>query len=335
MHSALFHHAADVNPMAHGFFDMSRNGQWVIGHSGNLIFFHSLLMLMPEHKIGLFISYNTGGGQRAAKETFDLFMNRYYPPGKTPSVTRVKNPKNQLQRFDGYYFSSRRVHRRFTKLGALVQAVKVAHSEDGVLKTIGKETTRWIETKLLTFREENGLGTLVFREDDSGRITHMFMGDRPYMALERVGYTDSIILHVVLATTAMLLFFATALAWPFAALIRWRHDVKLNPQASIPGLAYLIAWSASFLFIVVTAFLAVGLGDPNVIVFGIPLWIKMIMLLAIVSALLTAGAFLYGVLIWKSGKGSIWGRVYYTAVVLALICTLWQLNHWKLLGFNF
>ena len=41
------------------------------------------------------------------------------------------------------------------------------------------------------------------------------------------------------------------------------------------------------------------------------------------------------VVIWKSGKGSIWGRVYYTAVMLALSVTIWQLNHWNLLGFHY
>jgi hypothetical protein len=100
-------------------------------------------------------------------------------------------------------------------------------------------------------------------------------------------------------------------------------------------LAYITAWSGSVLIIIVAALFAVGLGDPNAIVFGIPMWIKIILVLSIFSALMTAGAFLYTVLIWKSGKGSIWGRVYYTAVVLALISTSWQLYHWKLLGFNY
>jgi len=335
MHSALFRHAPEVNPMAHGFFDMSRNGQWVIGHDGNLIFFHSLLTLLPEQKVGLFISYNTKGGRKAAAETYELFMNRYYPQGDIPTVTPGESPKLQFQRFRGNYFSSRRVHRRFTKLGALLGTVKVALAEDGVLKTIGTETTRWIETQPLTFREENGLGTLVFREDAKGQITHMFIGEQPYMALERVDFKDSIILHAVLATTAILLFFTTTVSWPFAALIRRQYDVKLNRRTCIPRLAYISAWSASFLFIVVAVFLAVGLRDPYSVIFDIPVWIKIILVLSMFSTLMTAGTSIYTVLIWKSGKGSIWGRVYYTAVVLALIATSWQLNHWKLLGFNY
>jgi CubicO group peptidase (beta-lactamase class C family) len=335
MHRALFRHAPEVNPMAHGFFDMSRKGQFVIGHGGNLLYFHSTLALLPEHRAGLFIAYNTQGGKKAARNTLELFLDRYYPPRKIQPPVPNGDTKIDLQRFTGSYFSSRRVHRRFTKLGALLGTVKVTLTEEGMLKTIGTETTYWIKTKPLTFREENGFETLVFREDDKGRITHMFIGDLPYMALERISIKDSLILHVVLALSAILLFFTTAVSWPFAALIRWRHNVKLNRRTRIPGLAYITAWSASFLFIVVAAFLAVGLGDPNAIVFGIPMWIKIILVLSMFSTLMTAGAFLYTVLIWKSGRGSIWGRVYYTVVMLALISTSWQLYHWKLLGFNY
>jgi hypothetical protein len=227
------------------------------------------------------------------------------------------------------------VHQRFTKLGALIGTVKVTLSEDGVLKTIGTKTTRWIETKPLTFRKENGFGTLVFREDDKGRITHMFIGDLPYKALERIGITDSLTLHVALAVSAILLFFITAVSWPFAALLRWQHDVKLNRRTLIPRLAYVITWSACLLFIIVAVILALGLRDPNAILFGVPLWIKVILVLSMFATIMTTVAIIYTVVIWKSGSGSSWGRVYYSAVMLALISTAWQLYHWNLLGFRY
>ncbi len=335
MHESLYRHAPEVNPMSHGFIDMSRNGQWVIGHGGNILYFHSQIALLPEQKVGLFVSYNTQGGGKAARKIYELFMDRYYPSGDVQVSAPAENSKDRLQRFTGSYFSSRRVHRRFTKLGALLGTVKVTLTKDGVLKTIGSEATRWIETKPLTFREENGFGTLVFRENDKGRITHMFMGDRPYIAFERIRTKDSLILHVVLALSAILLYFTTIISWPFAALIRRRHNVKLNRRTAIPRLAYFTAWSASFLFIVVAAFLAFGLRDPNAIVFGLPMWIKVVLVLSMFSTLMTAGALIYAGVIWKSGKGSIGGRVYYTAVMLALSVTIWQLNHWNLLGFHY
>jgi CubicO group peptidase (beta-lactamase class C family) len=335
MHSALFRHAPEVNPSGHGFFDISRNAQWVIGHPGNLLYFHSLMALLPDHGVGLFVSYNTQEGNKAVANTYELFLDRYFPPGKLQSETPSASTKTQLQRFAGSYFSSRRVHRRFTKLGALIGTVKVTLAEDGMLKTIGTETSRWVKTNPLTFQEENGSGTLVFREDDKGRITHMFIGNLPYKALERIGIKDSLTLHVVLALSAILLFLITAVSWPFAALLRWRHDVEINRRTRIPRLAYLITWSACLLFIVIAAVLALGLRDPNAILFGIPLWIRVIIVLSMFATIMTIGAIVYTVVIWKSGNGSIYGRIYYTAVMLALISTAWQLYHWNMLGFHY
>ena len=53
MHGALFRHAPEVNPIAHGFFDISRNGQRVIGHGGNILYFHSQMALLLEQNVGL------------------------------------------------------------------------------------------------------------------------------------------------------------------------------------------------------------------------------------------------------------------------------------------
>ena len=163
----------------------------------------------------------------------------------------------------------------------------------------------------------------------------MFIGDLPYKALERITFKDSLLLHLVLALSAILLFSITTVSWPFAALIRWKHDVKLNRQTRIPRLAYVITWSACLLFIAVAAILALGLRDPNAIVFGVPLWIKLIIVLSMLSALMTAGAIIYTVMIWKAGSGSTWDRVYYTAVMLVLISATWHLYHWNLLGFYY
>ena len=142
--------------------------------------------------------------------TYELFLDCYFPPGKLQALTPSASTKTQLQRFASSYFSSRRVHRRFTKLGALIGTVKVTLAEDGMLKTIGTETSRWVKTSPLTFQEENGSGTLVFREDDKGRITHMFIRNLPYKALERIGIKNSLTLHLALAVSAILLFLITA-----------------------------------------------------------------------------------------------------------------------------
>ena len=237
--------------------------------------------------------------------------------------------------------SNRHAHRRLTKLGALHGTVKVTLTEDGVLKTIGRKTTRWIKVKPLTFREEYGLRTLAFREDKRGRITHMFIGDLPFIAYERTRIEDSAKLHLGITIITTLLFLITVVFWPVATFIRWRHGVKLDPKTRIPRFAYLITWGASLLFIVGVISLAVVFRDPYKVMFGIPIALKVILVLPLLAVVLllavvmTIGTLIYTLVIWKSGKGSIGGRIYYSAVMIALIVALWQLNHWKLLGFHY
>ena len=62
MHSTLFTHDPRLLGTAYGFFDFSDNGQRTIGHSGEAEPMHSLLLLLPDQKLGIFVAYNSLGG---------------------------------------------------------------------------------------------------------------------------------------------------------------------------------------------------------------------------------------------------------------------------------
>jgi len=336
MQGTLFRHTPDVNPMSHGFIDMSMNGHWVIGHGGSTFLFHSTMALLPEHKVGLFVSYNSKDGGIAVGKVYEAFMDRYYPAGEIQTLTPPENAKNQLRRFAGSYRANRYAHRRLTKLAVVFGTVKVILTEEGELKTITPwETTRWIETAPLTFREVDGLQTLAFREDEKGRITHMFLGDLPIIAFERVGLTELPALHRGLALVAVILFLATIVFWPVTALIRRHYGVKLDPKMRVPFPARILTWGTCLLFVVFAIGLATVLINPTEITYGVPMGLKVLLVLPVLAAVLTLGALVYTVVIWRLGKGRTWGRIYYTVITLMCIAVLWVLNYWNLLGFRY
>jgi hypothetical protein len=39
--------------------------------------------------------------------------------------------------------------------------------------------------------------------------------------------------------------------------------------------------------------------------------------------------------VWKRKAASLSGKIHYTLLVLVLLASLWQLNHWNMLGFHF
>ena len=61
MHSRAFGLAPELNGMAYGFYEESRNGHRIIGHGGDTQWFHSDMHLMLDDHLGFFISYNSAG----------------------------------------------------------------------------------------------------------------------------------------------------------------------------------------------------------------------------------------------------------------------------------
>jgi CubicO group peptidase (beta-lactamase class C family) len=335
MQEPLFRHAAALNPMSHGFIDMSMNRQWVIGHGGNTFWFHSMLALLPEHDVGFFVSYNTAGGGEAAVRAYEAFMDRYYPAGDVEELAPPEDAGEVLNRFAGTYRSNRRAHERFTKILALFGAIRVEVTEDGRLKTMRQEATHWLQTGPLTFREEDGLRILTFREDDAGRVTHMFMGDLPIVAFEKIGFLETPAFHLGVLGTATGLFLAALVFWPVGAFIRRRHGVRSVDNNLLPAPARLLGWIASGLFVLFVIGFVAALSDPNEVAFGVPAGLKALLWLPILAGAAGLGALAFVPLVWASRRGSIGARLFYTFLTLGFLAALWQLNFWKLLGFHY
>jgi CubicO group peptidase (beta-lactamase class C family) len=81
MHSRQFGMDPAVNAMALGFYEENRNQLHIIGHGGDLSYFHSDMHLVLDKGVGFFVSYNSSG-----KGDFDVrsalwhqFLDRYFP----------------------------------------------------------------------------------------------------------------------------------------------------------------------------------------------------------------------------------------------------------------
>src|SRR5215204_3425632 len=63
MHTTLYTPDPRLLGTAYGFFDFSDNGQRTIGHSGGSDPIYSLLLLLPDQNLGVFVVYNSEGGK--------------------------------------------------------------------------------------------------------------------------------------------------------------------------------------------------------------------------------------------------------------------------------
>lgn len=341
MQTTLFRNAPEINPMLHGFIDMSRKGQRIIGHDGSTFWFHSLMALLPEQNIGLFVSFNTQRGKFATSKILNGFLEHYFPEGDTenlaPTIAAMKPQEKNLQRFIGHYNTSRFSHTKISKLGATFNKVEIILLDNNMLSTISHGTlVRWIQIAPLVFRAANNSKRLAFREDRKGHITHLFFQDSPAIAFEKTQLIDLPSLHIGLAAISFTTFIAVVLFWPSSVLVRRRYRIKKDPGTLISPWVRFVTWITCICLIAFVYMFSEILKYPDeMIAFGLLGKIKSLLVFPVVMIFIAGGAAIYTVKIWIVRQVSLWDRVHYTFVTLMFILFLWQLNHWNLLGFNF
>jgi len=331
MHSRLFSHAPQLSGILHGFYEMNRNGERIFGHGGDTIWFHTQLALFPEHGIGVFISYNCDTGSKARSDFMRAFINHYFPPAEAAQLKPAADFRRRAGMFTGAYASLRRSYTSLAKLAALVQTVRISvDSEDFLtISGPGQEAYRWVETEPLVFRDVKGQDTLVFRQDEDGKITHAFIGS--LQALEKLAFIDDPRFQYTWMGLSALILAAACVGWPIGY---WRRRGRFTPGPASRA-AHIWAWSAAALLVVFLAGLAVSLIDPMQVAFGVPQAIRILLALPLVSIPFVVVALALAVLSWIRGIWSAWRRAGYSLVVAAAIALLWWLRYWNLLGYYF
>jgi CubicO group peptidase (beta-lactamase class C family) len=340
MHSTLYTPDPRLMGAAYGFFEISNNGQRTLGHSGEYPPFNSLLLLLPDQDLGIFVVYNSTGGGELTNQHLGFqraFYDHYYPK---PDVTTLQPPPDFAERAGrlvGSYRWTMGSKTTFMKIIGLFGTVTISDPGDGALIfTTPFGEWRFVAVEPLYFRQADGQFGIVFLEGDRGQITYMYTDLMPQFAFEKLNWYETPGFGMALALGCILIF----LSMIPVVLIRFMRERRLSSDRR-PGprgarVAHWIILAISvlnLLFLVGTVLGAMGvmrniLLDP-------PLIMKIVLGLGVVSAVLTAGALVYAVLVWKNSYWSIAGRAYYTLVTAAAVAFVWFLNYWNLLGWRF
>ncbi|MFC4246840.1 serine hydrolase [Natribaculum luteum] len=335
MHRRRFGHDERLNGIAFGFYEMSRNGVRVVGHGGDTELFHSLLFLLPERDVGVFVSYNSVGGIDAREAFVDAFFERYFPESASETPTPDGSPE-RADAIAGTYRSNRIPYTTSEKFVGFPSTISVSVDDEGRLVTepLGGETTRWVEVEPLLFEEVDGPDRLAFREED-GEITHLFLDSTPVTAFERLSRRERPLVQLGLLGISALVFLTAAVGWPLAA--GWR---RYRGTATVDGNSPLryarwVAGATSVTFLAfVGAFAALLASDPTSFLLGDPLAFRLLLavpLLGAIGATLTVGLTAWA---WYERQ---WGplvRLHYTVVALAGVAFCWVLAYWNLLWYQ-
>lgn len=217
MHSQLFTHDPRLNGNAHGFWERNLNSLQMIGHEGDTFLFHTLLTLNLEENIGLFVSYNSAGaGMRAREQLLRAFLNRYYPIPELPDLKPSPGFEERAKRFTGSYGITRAASTTYEKVTSLLMVASICTTDEETLLLklpAGLGSMQWVEVGPLVFQELGGQETLIFREDDNGKITHAFLSQFPIAACVKLAWYETPVFHLSLFALSLIIFLSV-LRWP-------------------------------------------------------------------------------------------------------------------------
>jgi hypothetical protein len=328
MREILFRPVKDNNGLMHGFYETTSHGQFMIGHGGDTLWFHSELILMPDANVGWFISTNTATGPQVRAAFHKGFLDRYFPaPGAQAGGSESAGfDKTDLARLTGTYGALRYAHDDLTKLIRLAGGIEIARSaEDELMLVAGSDVTYFEEIAPLTFKAVDGEGRISFEMGEDGIATHLYLSAAPVVAFERLSGDASLTLHRLILTVSGLVF-----AW---ILVVWTIQ-QFTRRWVLPAGVARFRIAAFAMAVSVVAFvmgLLMVVGGPNDVVFGFGPEAGFVFLIPYVTMTLSVFTLLLYLPVIREQSIGFVSRVGYGLVAVTGIAFTWFLTYWQLL----
>jgi len=154
------------------------NGERIVEHGGDVAGAASLMTLLPDRGVGIFVvSHREGSELRYTLR--QALLDRFYPRGTKTPVVAMHRDSIRARRYAGHYRASVVCHTCASPRP--VAEVDVIANADG---TLSFWEARWVEVSDGFFRSTDGERRVGFRKDNSGAITHLSSGS--FRVMERV-----------------------------------------------------------------------------------------------------------------------------------------------------
>ena len=158
------------------FWENRSHGVDAWSHGGSMTGFGSLLYLVPQHQLGVFVAYNQESGRlgtRVVSSLVDGLFSGLRPP---PTLERVS--ATDLEQFVGTYANALHHHADPTR-GWRRRPFEITATDDGL--QFQGQTVHAIGP--LSFQRDDGL-RLTFHQDDAGEVDYLFVNQTVYERLD-------------------------------------------------------------------------------------------------------------------------------------------------------
>ena len=292
-------------------------------------------VLLPEHNVGLFVSYNGNHGESARETFIQAFMDHYYP-GAPVSVPQPKPDfADRGKRFVGIYRNSRHNESTFEKLNSVVTDIPIKLTSDNTLETGGYE---WVETEdPLVFIRQDGHEHLIFQEDEAGNIQSYMFQNVPVHFYFKKSWFDTATFTLTWAGVCLLVFLLTVLMWPLKFLLSSLRRRKQTVGDAVPlpsRIARWLAWGLSALSLFFFVMLLIGMFSQSLVGGGRDAAAGLF-LIPPLTVVMAIGMLIFTGLAWARRYWSLPGRAYYTLLTLAAVVFIGWLNYFNLISLPF
>ena len=319
-----FSNAPGFGTIHHGLFQYPfPGGQLAIGHDGGTHYQHSIMLIVPNMNLGIFVSENTDGGLSLIERL--PYMIGMYLQGQNQPASVPRVPTSTTHRdVSGTYLALRRPYHRTERafLDLVTASVEETANGDLLVSGLTPDIDRYAPQSDGTFQEVAGPYRIAFRQD-SGRLLLLDpTGSEPR---EREGFFAGpqwLFAILVLVHIAAL-----------AGSIQAVNDLRARDRvagAALWDIARLL-WLSGL----VVAWIAIvpWLGDLDALVTKYP---GVLLPAACWLFLLAAGATVCGVLFLAATRPHWPLRRWFLTLISALIFVVAAATflHWGLLGFS-
>ena len=339
MFSPQFSHDKRLMGMGLGFYADDFNGNRVVGHAGDLQWFHSLLGIDQQNQLTYFVSFGGPGGATVRSSFATSLYDEYFPVHSSPPVP-PSDFSDRADKFTGSYDFWRHNFSTLEKALALFSTINISATADNTLMvTVGGVSKQYVEVEENLFREVSRLKSLpggmnarqlAFQENSEGEVTGFVFDGMPFMSLHRLPFYATQQFHLLLVGLSLLIM--------LAALLRrfyQREAVKslsTQDKAAVNASAFA---SFAHIFVVVAGVIVLPIAFENLFD-GIPLLLKSWLVLPIIATGLSAYLLYHTILVWRGSLlNGLWSRVRFTVTCSAALFMSWFFYYWNILGFQY
>lgn len=339
MHSRLFSHHPAQDGMAYGFIEQTINGRRLINHGGNTFLFATGCWLLPEEKVGLFISYNGGSGlEREA--LIKAFMNRYFP---SPLQADLLPPPGSYERtvaLTGEYQPNQANFSTVEKLFSLMSATRVSINDDGyLLVNLLGFPQQFVETEPGFYSNRFGdradmINKLVFVPNHKGEM--MMCAEGPTFTMTKAPWYGSSSMAGLFLGSGLILLITAALGWIYASLGRLhRRENGLEPKSALAARLTVIL-DGLLLFILFTGIIGIvsdidpAFNVPRAFFAGDEAF-KSLLVIPYLITLSTAAIVVFAIVSWLKKYWTVGARIHYTLIAISCIGIIWVMFYYNLL----